>query len=134
MPEKQKSMDEHFREVHALLRELRDESGEMRTSSAITAEKMTQVVEHLKKLNGRTGRTEDRVAQLEMARSEELIVELKAELRAALAAHEDRIKQIEAVGTQVLGGWRLLGGVIFLASTFGTATASVLYWIATQLK
>ena len=123
-------MDENFRQLYQLLRELRDEAAETRTSTGILAERSTQISEHLKILNERTAKAEERLAQLELIRANEHIADLKK----VAADHAAKIAEHESWRREFIGGWKLLGIIATGAATFGAGTSAIFFWIAEQLK
>lgn len=123
-------MDENFRQLYSLLRELRDEAAETRTSTGILAERSTQISDHLKVLNGRTAKAEERVAQLELIRANEHLADLKK----LASEHAAKIAEHESWRRELIGGWKLIGLIATAAATFGAGMSAVFFWIAEHLK
>jgi len=62
---------EALHRIGEVLAEMRHDVAESRTSQAVTVEKLIQITEHLRQLNGRVGKSEDRLSSLENDRAEQ---------------------------------------------------------------
>jgi predicted nuclease with TOPRIM domain len=58
---------DQFERLQTLLMDLREEAGEMRTELALLRQEATHTKEHLARLNGRVGKSEDRLSAIETA-------------------------------------------------------------------
>lgn len=58
---------DQFTKLEGILSNLRDETAESRTETALIRQDVSQVKDHLAALNGRTGRLEERITKLEYA-------------------------------------------------------------------
>ena len=71
---------DQFERLQSLVEGIRDEAGETRVEMALLRQEMVYVREHLQKLNGRVGRTEERMGLLETA-----AIEARGAWKAAVA-------------------------------------------------
>lgn len=71
---------DQFERLQSLLMDLREEAGEMRTELALLRQEATHTKEHLQRLNGRVGKSEDRLSVIETA-----TIEARGAWKAAVA-------------------------------------------------
>jgi len=90
---------DQFERIQGLLVDLRDDAGVTRTEIALLRQEVTYMKEHLARMNGRVGKSEDRLNAIETA-----AIEVRGAWRAAVALASVLAAAIGAAASWIIGG------------------------------